>query len=59
MVVALIHWRIEMEEFEVIEREPTEQELAEIEAEGDFLLEQQELEDYESHYGPVDYDDVW
>lgn len=55
-----------MDEFDVIEREPTEAELAEIEAnaeeldaESDFLLEQQELEDYENHYGPCDYDDVF
>ncbi|MFY4731170.1 hypothetical protein [Nitrospira sp. BLG_2] len=50
---------------EVIEREPTEAELAEIEANAeeldeldrDWLLEAQELEDYENHYGPCDYDE--
>ncbi len=44
---------------EEFEREPTEEELAEIEAEmaQDVMLERQELEDFENHYGPCDYDD--
>ena len=58
--------------YEQFEVEPTEEELQAIEDEifeddelieeeldRDFLLEQQELEDYENFYGPCDYDEPW
>ena len=43
------------------EREPTQEELDDLDAElaADLILERQELEDFENHYGPCDspYDD--
>lgn len=47
----------DMEEQDCEEREPTEEELAELDR--DFLLEQQELEDFEGLNGPFeDYNDA-